>query len=192
MPAALQRPHRTVLAADGGRRLFRGMRLGELVGLHWEDIDFDQHMIHVQRAFVRGEFTSPKSHRSRTIAMSPSLDNLLYQMREPRGLVFPQPDGSPLTPRQAVCALWRMYERAELPKRGWHVLRHTFASQLVMKGVSMRHVQKLLGHASITMTERYAHLAPESLHEAVAVLDVPGATFGHQVGTENVRQLQAG
>ncbi len=124
--------------------------------------------------------------------MSPSLDNLLYQMREPRGLVFPQPDGSPLTPRQAVCALWRMYERAELPKRGWHVLRHTFASQLVMKGVSMRHVQKLLGHASITMTERYAHLAPESLHEAVAVLDVPGATFGHQVGTENVRQLQAG
>ena len=51
-----------------------------------------------------------------------------------------------------------------------HDLRHTFASWLVMKGVLLFEVSKLLRHASIQMTERYAHLAPDYLHDAVASL----------------------
>jgi site-specific recombinase XerD len=53
----------------------------------------------------------------------------------------------------------------------FHDLRHTFASHLVMKGVSLKAVQELLGHADLTMTMRYAHLSKAHLQEAVAVLN---------------------
>lgn len=52
----------------------------------------------------------------------------------------------------------------------WHDLRHTFASWLVQEGVPLDRVSKLLGHKSLTMTMRYAHLAPSQLREDVALL----------------------
>jgi predicted TPR repeat methyltransferase len=63
-----------------------------------------------------------------------------------------------------------------------HDLRHTFASWLVMKGVLLFEVSKLLRHASIQMTERYAHLAPDYLHDAVASLGF-SAQFQHSEKT---------
>jgi site-specific recombinase XerD len=62
-------------------------------------------------------------------------------------------------------------KRAEISGLHWHDLRHTFASRLVMKGVDIRTVQVLMGHASITMTMRYAHLSPSHELEAVRILD---------------------
>ena len=60
---------------------------------------------------------------------------------------------------------------ADLPfKCGLHKLRHTFASHLVQNGVDLYRVSKLLGHSSITMTEIYAHLAPQDLASAVKKL----------------------
>lgn len=62
-------------------------------------------------------------------------------------------------------------DRAGIRRVGWHLLRHTFASRVVSRGVPIRTLQQLLGHASITMTERYAHLAPATLIDAVRVLE---------------------
>jgi len=65
----------------------------------------------------------------------------------------------------------RACRRSSLSKVGWQVLRHTFVSHLVMRGVPIKAVQELLGHADIKMTMRYAHLSPDTWRDAVKLLD---------------------
>jgi len=102
--------------------------------------------------------------------MTPDLAARLIGWSKSRGLVFGQPNGQPLTSELARAALKRISKRASLRNLGWHVLRHTYATQLVSAGVSIRTVQELPGHADIKMTMRYAHVAPAALHEAILVL----------------------
>lgn len=161
-----------------------GMRLGELLGLPWKDIDLDNGMIHVRQSYVRGRMDTPKSGKMRSIPMTKRVDAALFPYHQRDGLVFAQADGSPLTSKMASTGLIRMNKRTGLKHIGWHVLRHTFASQLVMRGVPMRHIQQLFGHSSIATTERYAHLAPSSLKDAVAVLDSNMINFGQYLGSE--------
>jgi site-specific recombinase XerD len=66
--------------------------------------------------------------------------------------------------------------KAGLSGVNFHTLRHTFASRLVQAGVPLNTVRELLGHGSMQVTMRYAHLAPNNLHEAVAVLAKKGPT----------------
>ena len=66
-----------------------------------------------------------------------------------------------------------MAEQLSLAAFSWHCLRHTFASRLVMAGVDIRTVQELMGHKTIGMTVRYAHLAPKHTLAAVERLDAP-------------------
>jgi integrase len=56
---------------------------------------------------------------------------------------------------------------------GWHDPRHTYGSHLAMRGVPLKVIQELMGHATIDMTMRYAHLSPDTRREAVGVLDLP-------------------
>lgn len=108
-----------------------------------------------------------------TAAAREAIDALLadrYWMRRVRGAEF-----SKKRCESAVCWFSHQFikvrNKAGLRDVTVHTLRHTFASRVVQSGVSIYEVQKLLGHASITQTERYAHLAPNSLDKSLRVLE---------------------
>lgn len=161
-----------------------GLRIGELRALRWEDVDLVAGRIMVRQAAWKKKIGTPKGGKSREIPLSPDALEALKGHRHLRGeYVFCHEagDGELLTEGEVKWPLWRACKRASLRMIQWHVLRHTFASHLVMRGVPLKAVQELMGHATIEMTMRYAHLAPEVRSEAVAMLDdaAPGiATRG--------------
>ena len=157
-----------------------GMRQGEILGLLWEDVDLQRGQIVVRRARWRGHMVAPKNGRTREIPLSPKAHRAMKKHRHLRGdFVFCSEDGSPLTDGQCKWPLWSACRNAGLRRIGWHVLRHTFASHLVMRGVPLKAVQELLGHSTIEMTMRYSHLSPDVRREAVSRLDEKPTVQSH-------------
>jgi integrase len=149
-----------------------GMRIGELLALRWEDIDLEQRLIAVRRSRSRGIESSPKTYRHRYIPITSDLCESLSASPSRSGYVFSvRGDGrEPVNDDVARVFLRRAVKKAGLRAIGWHVLRHSFASQLASEGVSIYVVQALLGHTTVQMTMRYAHLAPSTLRGAVEIL----------------------
>jgi len=164
-----------------------GCRKGELLNLKWENIDFSTRLLHLEET---------KSGEWQTVPINEEARKVLVRRMRLRD------ENCPNTPwvffhltsalntnvgdrvknvRKAFSTACR---RAGIDNFHIHDLRHTFASWLVMEGVPLFEVSKLLRHASIQMTERYAHLAPDYLHDAVASLGF-STQFQH---TENPRQ----
>jgi integrase len=155
-----------------------GMRHGELIGLRWDDIDLTAGRITVRQNVVNGQIGTPKSGKPREIPLGIEVRTALKEHRHLRGpLVFCHMSGELLGTVDTRLPLWRACKKAGLRQIGWHALRHSFASHLVMRGASLKAVQELLGHSSIQMTMRYAHLAPEVVNETVRLLDGPAAEW---------------
>jgi integrase len=141
--------------------LYTGMRLGEILGLRWEDIDLKHRLI---------TLTKTKNHERKTIP----INDVLYEELTclPRHVASPylfcHPDGS------RILRLDRSFhsamKRAGIEGFRFHDLRHTFASHLAMRGVPLEIIGTLLGHKDPKMTKRYAHLSPASLKAAVTTL----------------------
>ena len=144
-------------------------RMGELRALRWEDVDLVARRLMVRQAVSRGRIGTPKSNRQRWLPLCTTAMEALRRHRHLRGeLVFCKDDGTMFRKNELKHPLWRACRRAGLRKIGWHCLRHSFASHLVMTGVPLKAVQELLGHSTIDMTMRYAHLSPDVTREAVA------------------------
>lgn len=152
-----------------------GLRVGELLALKWEDLDLVAGRLVVRRTLWRKLEGPPKGGRSREVPLSDLAIATLKTHRHLRGpYVFCEADGARLNHNRVKELVPRTCKRAGLAKRlTTHDLRHTFASHLVMRGVSLKAVQELLGHSTIEMTMRYAHLSPEVNREAVKLLDGP-------------------
>lgn len=142
-----------------------GMRRGEVFKLRWSDVDLDRKLV-----TVRG--STAKSGRTRHIPLTKRALEALrrWKAQQPATeLVFPGEEGRPLT---NVKKAWQaLLKSAQITGFRWHDMRHNFASQLVMRGVDLNSVRELLGHSEITMTLRYAHLAPEFKASAIAKLE---------------------
>jgi len=134
-------------------------------GCRWSEAE------NLRIAQVRGgqiQFTGTKSGKNRTVPVDKSLISEMERHLEGR-----YGAGKGVASRffkSSYDAFRKTVEKSSLTlPRGQmtHVLRHTFASHFVMNGGNILVLQKILGHASLTMTMRYAHLAPEHLQEAV-------------------------
>jgi integrase len=140
-----------------------GLRRGELLQLTWRDLDLQRRIL-----TVRGE--GAKTGQTRHVPLNSEAIRVMKAWRSPvveaAWLVFG--GASETAPLFAVKKAWRgVLNAAKVTSFRFHDLRHTFASKLVMSGVDLNTVRELLGHKSLTMTLRYAHLAPE--HKAAAV-----------------------
>lgn len=146
--------------------LHTGMRQGEQYGLEWTRVDF-----------ARGKvvITKTKTNSPREIPLSQTALDAFRELHAKRPASIPwvflaarRKGERLLNPRQ-----WfeQAVDWAGIKDFTWHDLRHTFCSRLVMAGASLKAVQELAGHKSITLTARYAHLAPRHLVETVELLD---------------------
>jgi integrase len=142
--------------------LHTGMRRGETLNLLWEDLDFKR-----KRITIRQTKAGEARHIPMNDVVRQTLQSLARMLHNP--FVFPGEKGS--LRKGIENTEWKRYlQEAGIENFRWHDLRHTFATRLVMKGVSLYVVSKLLGHHSLVMTERYAHLAPDFLQNAVDLL----------------------
>jgi site-specific recombinase XerD len=108
--------------------------------------------------------------------MTTRLAAALRDARHLRGtLVLYQENGDPLTEKTVQTVLLRAAKGAGVPNNGPHVLRHTFCSHLAMRGAPARAIQELAGHQDLTTTQRYMHLSPAALEQAIQLLDRPSS-----------------
>lgn len=173
---------------------FTGMRRGELLGLRWEDVDFENGVIHVRRnvTVVRGKLivSEPKTPKSRrAIPMLQPLADFLAQLRAVarHPFVFARDDGGPLTPSYVEKEFKRVAVCIGMPDLKLHELRHTYATILLQEGVPPRVVQELTGHASLSvLLDTYAHVLKGVTRQAAeafqrAVVDPVRQQFGNVI-----------
>lgn len=145
--------------------LHTGLRRGELFSLHWREVD-----LVAARLTVRG--ADAKSGQTRHVPLNTEAVRVLRTWHTPNvapsALVFPGVDGAPLVDIKSAWSA--LLKAASIEAFRFHDCRHDFASRLVSAGVDLNTVRELLGHADLTMTLRYAHLAPERSAAAVARL----------------------
>ena len=137
-----------------------GLRRGELLKLRWTSIDFDGRLLTVEGG-------NAKSRQTRHVPLNDEAVSLLKSWREQAtgaSRVFEVSTGF-------KTAWSHVLKRAQITGFRWHDLRHHFASRLVQHGVPLNTVRDLLGHSSVAMSLRYAHLAPDQRREAVAKLN---------------------
>lgn len=151
-----------------------GLRQGELWALTWDNVDLQKRELRVVASRDRetGKVTKPKNGRSRILPLNDKATTALTSMDPCRtGLVFRLPNGRHIVNHNARHRSAKIYSAAGVEASGWHILRHTFATHLLLNGTEIIKVSRLLGHASIELTQRvYAHVLPSDCVDDVAQL----------------------
>jgi integrase len=196
-PLTLEQIQKLLSAVEGYRlgALFKlalatGMRRGEIMGLKWQDIDFERGKLQVRRVLSRipskmpgkgYEEAEPKTQKSRraiiiaSFALTSLKEHRASQAEEKKkaginwqehDYVFCTPLGTHLNPTRDVLDQLKVFlKRADLPDIRFHDLRHSAATLLLSLGVHPKVVQEILGHSQISMTlDIYSHVMP-SMHE---------------------------
>jgi len=168
-----------------------GMRRGEVLGLRWSDIDFENARLRVQQTLTSVEyqlvFGEPKTSRGRrSVPFDPSTLAVLRQHRarqnesrlaigrgwaNVRDLVIVKPDGSPIHPDTVSDTFDRRVKASGLPKIRLHDLRHTWATLALEANVPVKVVSEVLGHSSPAFTlDVYSHVTPVMMEDLARVV----------------------
>ena len=159
--------------------IYGGFRRGEILGLTWDDIDFDNNMVHIKRSVHWSKdkgyyYTDPKTKKSkRSVKMTNRVMIILKQVKNeqlsakfqygdywnnPQRLVFTTDDGSQMSMGTPYKYLTKFCEEYGLPRVSVHSMRHLNATLLISKGTDPKTVQSLLGHSTtVTTMSIYAH-----------------------------------
>jgi integrase len=159
--------------------LFAGLRRGELMGLQWQDVDLEQGILRVVRAWDPNEraMIAPKSTAgSRRVPIPAALRAFLAPLAvscgaDPEALVFGV-RGEPFSASSLGERAQRAWKDANVEPISLHECRHTFASLMIAAGVNAKALSTFMGHANISITlDRYGHLMPGAEDEAASLMD---------------------
>jgi integrase len=161
-----------------------GMRLKEIAGLRWASVDRQAGILYVSEDSKTGSRPIPMNQTARA-----TLDSQIRRLRVPWVFVGESGDDytSPGARNRISKATLEAMKSAGIANASFHTLRHTAAAWMVQGGVSLYEVQKILGHSTPVMTQRYAHLAPDHLRGAIRTLDAALGSMatGLATGTAN-------
>lgn len=170
--------------------LYTGLRLGEICSLKWEDIDFKNRILHVNRTVQRISVQNhnkktalveshPKSCFSkREIPITDELIGLLQPYYEANGYVLH--GNKPMEPRTYQNRFAKYLEAAGIEKTNFHILRHTFATNCIDSGIDIKSLSEILGHSDVKITlNRYVHPTIETKRR---YMDTLAAIYGQYSG----------
>ena len=165
--------------------LATGTRVGESTGVTWASVDLEQKTVLIENQLQRFEkrlilkqLKTEKSVRQMPLVghsleaiQNEKLRAALEGHDNPMGLVFLNPWGRPMDPKNVNEELHRVLEGAGLPKTGMHSLRHSAATFMLMAGLNLHQVSRYLGHSQIALTSNlYGHVLDKSMREAAEAL----------------------
>lgn len=172
--------------------LSTGLRLGEICSLKWEDIDFENKLLHVNRTVQRVRKNSgdkktmlvesnPKTACSkRGIPLSEYLIELLRNFKKEDSYILTK-GNSPMDPRTYQYKFHIYLNKAGISRKNFHILRHTFATNCISSGADVKSVSELLGHSSVAITlNKYVHPAMDVKRNCIdSVSSIYGQIVGH-------------
>ncbi|MEE8536747.1 MAG: site-specific integrase, partial [Acidobacteriota bacterium] len=158
-----------------------GGRRREILQLPWEDVDLERGVLYFDQ-------TNTKSGKQREVPISPALAAELRERRKVRAIGGDAREYVFTRHGKRLGSITSSFETARR-RAGlgedvtFHTLRHTFASWYMINGGDLYRLQKYLGHSTIALTQRYAHLSPAHLKAGVQFFGAPGAGRSHPVDT---------
>ncbi len=150
--------------------VYGGLRSAEVRGLQVGDVDFAAGCLWVRRAFSADELGPPKTGKQRAIPMAPELAEALkpaVRSKLPQAHVVTTRNGTVPSRQALLMALNRAQDRAGLPRRSFHLLRHFFCSRLLQVGANIEAVRRLAGHEMLSTTARYVHAVSADMSAAI-------------------------
>lgn len=154
--------------------LYMGLRIGELLALTWDDVDFQHNTITINKTKASSvddrSYTSPKTKSStRVLPIPPNILPILKLMKKCSiGRWVIEYNGRPINERGYQALFERLQKRLGIQPRGFHALRHTFATRAMECGTDYKTLSELMGHANAMITiNRYAHSLMDTKRKAI-------------------------